>query len=71
MLRELRRHEGAKPGLIPALLIGAFYDRRMTPAKGTKKSAVSKSLEQTLWEAADKMRGNLETPSGIADGEAA
>ncbi len=32
----------------------------MPPAKGTKKAAASKSLEQTLWEAADKMRGNLE-----------
>jgi len=28
--------------------------------KPTKKIAASKTLEQTLWEAADKMRGNLE-----------
>ena len=26
----------------------------------TKKAAPTKTLEQTLWEAADKMRGNLE-----------
>ena len=32
----------------------------MPSAKRTKKAAATKSLEQTLWEAADKMRGNLE-----------
>ena len=29
-------------------------------AKTAKKTAPTKTLEQTLWEAADKMRGNLE-----------
>jgi len=30
------------------------------PPKSKKKAAPAKSLEQTLWDAADKMRGNLE-----------
>ncbi|MCB9371356.1 MAG: hypothetical protein H6518_01075 [Microthrixaceae bacterium] len=32
----------------------------MAATRGTKKGAPARSLEQTLWNAADKMRGNLE-----------
>jgi type I restriction enzyme M protein len=30
------------------------------PRRGAKKAAPAKTLEQTLWDAADKLRGNLE-----------
>ncbi len=32
----------------------------MTPKRATAKPKPAKSLEQTLWDAADKMRGNPE-----------
>ena len=42
-------------------MFAVSYDRpRMPPRRGTTKTVATRSLEQTLWDAADKMRGNLE-----------